>query len=79
MEMHNDAMQLFKGLNLTEFNLTDHHWKVFLKQMLSQIDKYEYDPCDEYCNGSLRDALTGYTKSFHGYVSLVVSVLLRNS
>lgn len=77
MDMQSDSTKIFNRLNLSQFNITRENFNVFLELLnISKshpVAKHEVDACVEYCNGSFRDALLGY-KSFHGYVSLVVSI-----
>ncbi len=82
MEMGNDAKNFFSKFNLSEFNITAENFDAFLQILnISKLNyskphplpKPEIDSCVEYCSGSFHDALEGY-KSFHGYISLVVSV-----
>lgn len=74
--MHSDASKFFNKFNLSQYNITPEYINAFLEILnISKphpVAKYEVDSCDEYCDGSFRDALFGY-KSFHGYISLVVS------
>lgn len=76
MEMQRDATKFFNKFNLSQYNITPEYINAFLEILnISKphpVANYEADSCDEYCDGSFRDALLGY-KSFHGYISLVVS------
>lgn len=78
MDMQSDASKFFNKFNLSQYNITPEYINAFLEILnISKTHpaaKYEGDNCDEYCDGSFRDALLGY-KSFHGYVSLVVSII----
>lgn len=76
MDMQRDATKFFNKFNLSQYNITPEYINAFLEILniskTHPVAKYEVDSCDEYCDGSFRDALIGY-KSFHGYISLVVS------
>lgn len=75
MDVHSDTTKFFLGLNLSQFNITPDYLESFLRKLnLSKLHPVtHYDTCDDYCNGSFRDALLGY-RSFHGYISLVVGL-----
>lgn len=81
MDMDTDANSFFNKYNLSQYNITQGNFVAFLEILnISKLNlskphpppKYEIDSCDEYCS-SFHDVISGY-KSFHGYVSLVVSI-----
>lgn len=83
IKMYSDANNYFSKFNLSHYNITPENIGSFLEMINmtkynvskpNTVARHESDSCDEYCTGSFRDALSGY-KFFHGYVSLVVSII----
>lgn len=82
MDMQSDATPFFHKINLSHYNITPENFNSFLEilnisKLHHPVAKNKVESCVEYCSGSFHDALIGY-KSFHGYVSLVVSTNLLN-